>query len=88
MKKTRFSSSPIVKILKDFEGGKPIGEVSRLYGVSQGTWYNWRKNYGGMEATDLKKLTALEEENHKLNRLILLYYGGVMSLLVLFQLPQ
>lgn len=69
MKKTRFSSRQIVKILKAFEEGTPIGEVCRSNGISQGTLYNWRKKYGGMEATDLKRLKALEEENHKLKRM-------------------
>jgi len=69
MKKTRFSSGQIVKVLKEFEGGTPIGDVCRAHGISQGTLYNWRKKYGGMEAADLKRLKALEEENHKLKRM-------------------
>ena len=66
---TRFSSSQIVKILNEFEGGKSIGEVCRSYRISQGTLYNWRKKYGGMEATDPKKLKRLEDENHNLKRM-------------------
>ena len=56
MKKSRFSSSQIVKILKEFEGGKPIHEVCRTHGISQGTMYNWRKRYGGMH----KEMNMLE----------------------------
>ena len=54
MKKSRFSSIQIVKILKEFESGKSIQEACGSHGISQGTRYNWRKCYGGMEAGELK----------------------------------
>lgn len=69
MKKSTFSPTQIVKILQEHEGGKTASEVSREHGISQATLYNWRKRYGGMEAADLKRLKALEEENHKLKRM-------------------
>jgi putative transposase len=69
MKKSTFNPNQIVKILREHEGGKSAAEVSREYGISQATLYNWRKRYGGMEAVDLKRLKALEEENHKLKRM-------------------
>ena len=69
MKKSRFSSSQIVKILKEFESGKSIQEVCRSHGISQGTLYNWRKRYGGMEASELKRIKELEAENSKLKRM-------------------
>lgn len=69
MKKSTFSPTQIVKILREYEGGKTASEVSREHGISQATLYNWRKRYGGMEAADLKRLKALEEENHKLKRM-------------------
>lgn len=69
MKKSKFSPNQIVKILQDYEGGKTASEVSRDYGISQATLYNWKKRYGGMEASDLKRLKALEEENAKLKRM-------------------
>ena len=69
MKKSRFSSNQIIKILKEFEGGKPIHEVCRTHGISQGTLYNWRKRYGGMEASEIKRVKELEAENAKLKRM-------------------
>lgn len=69
MKKSKFSPSQIIKILNEYESGKTASEVSRSYGLSQATLYNWKKKYGGMEASDLKKLKALEEENRKLKRM-------------------
>ena len=69
MKKSKFSPSKIVKILREYEAGKTASEVCREYGISQSTLYNWKKKYGGMEASDLKKLKALEKENQKLKRM-------------------
>lgn len=69
MKKSKFSAQQIIKILKEYESGKTASEVCRIYGISQATLYNWKKKYGGMEASDLKKLKALEEENLKLKRM-------------------
>lgn len=69
MKKSRFSPNQIVKILKEFESGKPIQQVCREHGISQGTLYNWRKRYGGMEASELKRIKELEAENQKLKRM-------------------
>ena len=69
MKKSKFSPNQIVKILQSYEGGKMAIEVCRENGISQATLYNWRKRYGGMEAIDLKRLKALEQENQKLKRM-------------------
>lgn len=69
MKTSKFSPNQIVKILKSYEEGKPANEVCREHGISQATLYNWKKRYGGMEATDLKRLKALEAENQKLKRM-------------------
>jgi len=69
MKKTRFSPHQIVKILKEFDGGNTSQEVCRAHGISQGTLYNWRKRYGGMEASELKRIKELESENAKLKRM-------------------
>lgn len=69
MKKSKFSPNQVVKILKSYEGGKTASEVCREYGISQATLYNWKKRYGGMEATDLKRLKALQVENQKLKRM-------------------
>ena len=50
MKKSRYSESQIVKILKEVEGGRLVKEVCREYGISDATYYNWKSKYGGMEA--------------------------------------
>lgn len=69
MKKSKFSPNQVFKILKEWESGRSVEEISRTHGVTTSTLYNWRKQYGGMEATDLKRLKALEEENAKLKRM-------------------
>lgn len=55
-----------MKILKEVEAGRLVKEVCREYGVSDVTYYNWKTNYGGMEASDIKRLKDLEDENRGL----------------------
>lgn len=62
----RHSEEQIIAILKEAEKGIPAVELCRKYGISDATFYNWRQKYGGMEASDVKKLKSLEEENRKL----------------------
>lgn len=69
MKKSNFSPAQIAGILKEFNGGKTAEEIHREYGVSKATLYKWRQRYGGMEATELKRIKELEEENAKLKRM-------------------
>lgn len=69
MKKSRFTPTQIAGILKEFEGGKSVEELSRAHGVSRATFYQWRQRYGGMEASELKRVKQLEEENAKLKRM-------------------
>jgi putative transposase len=66
MKKKRFTETQIFSILKEFDAGKNIQEISREHGVSKATIYNWKAKYGGMEISELKKHKELEEENRKL----------------------
>ena len=66
MKKTRYTETQIVKILKEVEGGRLVKEICREYGISDGTYYNWKSKYGGMELSDVKKLKELEDENRRL----------------------
>lgn len=66
MKKSTFSPTQIVAILKEHESGATAAEVVRKHGISQATLYNWRKKYGGLEASELKRIKVLEEENAKL----------------------
>ncbi len=69
MKKKQFSGNQISIILKEFDNGKSIEELVRSYGISRATLYNWRKKYGGMEASEMKKLKELEAENTRLKRM-------------------
>ncbi len=66
MKKSRYTESQIVKILKVVEAGRLVKEVCREYGISDATYYNWKSKYGGMEASYVKRLKELEEENRRL----------------------
>jgi putative transposase len=69
MKRSKFSESQIIKALKENESGRSVEEISRELGVSVGTFYSWRKKYGGMEVSHMKRLKELEAENQKLKRM-------------------
>ena len=66
MKKSRFTATQIVKILKEVEAGRLVKEVCREYSISDATYYNWKAKYGGMEASDIKRLKDLEDANRLL----------------------
>jgi putative transposase len=69
MRKSRYSESQIVKALKEVEGGRNVKVICREYGISEATYYNWKSKYGGMEASDIKRLKELEEENRRLKQM-------------------
>jgi len=69
MKKSKFSESQIIKALKANESGRSVEEISRELGINKGTFYSWRKKYGGMEVSQMKLLKELQEENSKLKRM-------------------
>ncbi len=69
MRKSRYTEIQIVKILKEVEGGRQVKEVCREYGISDATYYNWKAKYGGMEASDIRKLKELEDENRRLKQM-------------------
>ncbi len=69
MRKSQFSHTQIANILKEFEQGKSAEEIHREHGVSKATFYKWRERYGGMEASELKRIKELEEENARLKRM-------------------
>src|SRR5437773_6923408 len=68
MRKSKFSESQIVGILKDAESGVPVADLLRKYGVSKATFFKWRSKYGGATVSDVKRLRELEAENAKLKR--------------------
>ena len=69
MRKSKFSPQQIAKILKEFDNGKSIEEISREHGVSTSAFYKWRSSYAGMSGKELKRIKELEEENHKLKQM-------------------
>jgi len=69
MKKSRFTDSQILAILKQAEGGVPVSELCREHGMSSATFYNWRAKYGGMDVSMMKRLKELEEENRRLKKM-------------------
>ncbi len=70
MKGSRFSEEQIIGILKEHHAGMSAGDLCRKHGISDATFYKWRKKYGGMEVSDAKRLKTLEEENRKLKKLL------------------
>ena len=70
MKKSRFSEEQIIGFLKEAEAGMPIKELCRKGGFSDATFYKWRARFGGMEASDARRLKDLESENAKLKKLL------------------
>ena len=62
MKKSRFSESQIVGILKESEGGIPVAEILRTHGISPGNFYKWRSKSSGLEASELKRMKDLEQQ--------------------------
>jgi putative transposase len=69
MKRSRFSEQQIISILKEVEAGGSVREVTRRHGVSPATYYAWKGKYGGMQASDVKRLRELERENARLKQL-------------------
>jgi putative transposase len=69
MKKTRFTETQIVAILKKQEAGIKTSDLCREYGISDATFYNWKAKYGGLEVKEVKRLIELEQENAKLKKM-------------------
>lgn len=69
MKKSKFSEMEIVSILKQGDAGVAVKDLCRQAGISPATYYQWKSKYGGMEASDLKRVKELESENARLKRM-------------------
>lgn len=69
MKKSRYTETQIFKILKQVEAGSLVKDVCREYGISDATYYKWKAKYGGMDASDIRRLKDLEEENRRLKQM-------------------
>jgi putative transposase len=70
MKKSKHSEEQIIGYLKQAEVGLPIKDLCRKIGISEGTFYNWRAKFGGMDVSDARRLKELEGENTKLKKLL------------------
>ena len=70
MKKTRYTEEQIAFALKQAETGTRVEEVCRKMGISEATFYNWKKKFGGMGVTELRRLRQLEDENQRLKKLV------------------
>ena len=69
MKKSKFTDTQIISVLREVESGMKVEEVCRKCGISSATYYKWKSKFGGMDASELKRIRELEEENTKLKRM-------------------
>ena len=69
MKKSRFSEEKIIAVLKQAEAGVKVSELVRKLAISEATFYNWKAKYGGLDASQLRRLKELESENAKLKKM-------------------
>jgi putative transposase len=69
MKKSRFTESQIIHVLKQAQAGTPVPALCREHGISTATFYNWRSKYGGMDVSMVSKMKELEEENRRLKKM-------------------
>jgi len=69
MRKSRFTESQIITILKAVEAGRTVKDICREHGVSEATYYNWKSKYSGMEASDIKRMKDMESELSQLKRM-------------------
>ena len=70
MRGKRFSEEQIIGILQEGEGGRKVADILREHGISQDTYYRWKRKYGGMSVPDAKRLKELEDENRRLKKLV------------------
>ena len=68
--KNRFTEEQIIKVLKEHEGGRPAADIVRELGIAEQTFYSWKRKYGDMNVSEVKRLKQLEAENAKLKELV------------------
>ena len=68
--KNRFTEEQIIKVLKEHEGGRPAGDIVRELGIAEQTFYSWKRKYGDMNVSEVKRLKQLEAENARLKELV------------------
>jgi putative transposase len=70
MRKSRFTTEQIIKVLQAWDAGAKVSELVRQHGVTEVTLYRWKKKFGGMQVNDARRLKALEDENRQLKRIV------------------
>src|SRR5579872_2747812 len=80
MKRARFTEEQIIEVLKEHEAGAKTADLARKHGVSEATLYNWRAKFGGMDVSEAKRLTQIEDENARLKKLLAEHLQAVMDL--------
>lgn len=68
--KRRFTEEQIIKVLQEGEAGRAVKDILREHGISQDTYYRWKRKYGGLEVSDAKRLRELEEEDRRLKQIV------------------
>jgi putative transposase len=69
MRKSKYTETQIITMLREHESGKKVTDICREYGISSATFFNWKSKYGGLEVNELKRLRELEEENNRLKKM-------------------
>ena len=70
MVRKKYTEEQIIAVLREGEAGAKIGELCRKYGISDATYYNWKRKYAGMTVSDVRRLKGLEEENRRLKQIV------------------
>ena len=68
--KSRYSINKIIKIIKEYENGRSVKDISREYGICGNTLYRWKNKYSGLDASEAKRLKELEDENRRLKKIV------------------
>jgi putative transposase len=89
MRQSKFTETQIVSMLKEADAGRPVNEIWRSYGISSATYYKWKAKYGGLEASDVKRLKELERDDvGPIPRQLLIRAAGFFDDLLCLTLPD